>query len=140
MDLDAALVSYCAQFFGQLFGASLGDNRKLTIFTTPDRASRRFESVESAAEYVASCSPATSVYHGLGTVDAPRGRGTADEVLSISDWTYPRKLTNDNCSDLARKRFCVRGWDDCRRASVCRVVEGGNGSSANRTGVARSDA
>lgn len=74
----------CRQFFEQLFGESLGDNRKLTIFTKPNQASPRFTSIEEAAEYATTRPSSSSVYHGLGTVDNPSGRGTADEVLSIS--------------------------------------------------------
>ena len=63
MDIEAAVISYCAQgekspsetcreFLDTLFGASLGGNRKLAIFTTPDRASRRLESTEAAGRWV----------------------------------------------------------------------------------------
>lgn len=72
------------QFLRNIFGDALSAERRLVIFTTPDKRARLFRDVDEAARYARSRSASQNVYFGLSLVKGtPRGRGKVDDAAVI---------------------------------------------------------
>lgn len=71
-------------FFEQLFPGVISAGQQISIFTLPNRESRRFDSVEAAERYVQTLPASADIYHGVGLVrDVSSGRGTASDVVCL---------------------------------------------------------
>ena len=72
-------------FLSDLFGDALSPERRLTVFTTPDRHAMRFASLEGVEAHAMDASRhGREVYFGLGLVrGSPEGRGTAEDMAAI---------------------------------------------------------
>ena len=67
-----------------IFAGGVGPDARLSIFTLPSRATRRFEAMAGAGAYIASLGDDADIYFGLGLVAGdPSGRGTAMDVAGI---------------------------------------------------------
>ncbi|MCG3138810.1 MAG: hypothetical protein HJJLKODD_02679 [Phycisphaerae bacterium] len=72
------------QFLNDIFGEAPSAQRRLTIFTTPDKRAGHFASIEEAEQYARLRSNTQNVYFGLSLVSGtPRGRGTFDDTAAI---------------------------------------------------------
>jgi len=71
-------------FLLDIFGDAISAERRLVIFTTPDKHARLFISAEEAVRHARSRSATQNVYFGLSLVrGAPRGRGKVDDAAAI---------------------------------------------------------
>lgn len=72
------------EFFDTIYSDSAGTDRRICIFTLPNRVSALFESSAAAAEYVAGLPTKHNIYHGMCLVGGePAGRGTADDMVAF---------------------------------------------------------
>jgi hypothetical protein len=72
-------------FLSDLFRDSISPERRLTVFTTPDRRAMQFTSMEGVEAHASDASRhGREVYFGLGLVrGSPQGRGTAEDMAAI---------------------------------------------------------
>lgn len=72
-------------FLSDLFRDSISPERRLTVFTTPDRRTMQFTSLEGVEAHASDASRhGREVYFGLGLVrGSPQGRGTAEDMAAI---------------------------------------------------------
>lgn len=72
-------------FLGDIFGEAVSAERRLAIFTLPNRRTRHFADLDGVDAYCAHTSDqGQETFFGLGLVrGTPQGRGTADDVAAI---------------------------------------------------------
>lgn len=75
-----------ADFLGALFGDWCGPDRRIAIWTFPDKRARFFKASDDAAEYAMQRADDSDVYFGVGLYRAgiKRGRGKATDVVAIT--------------------------------------------------------
>ncbi len=67
-----------------IFGDAISAERRLVIFTTPEKRSRLFPDPGEAGRYAQSLSGTRNVYFGLALMGGqPKGRGTLDDTAAI---------------------------------------------------------
>ena len=72
------------QFILDIFGDSLGQQRRLSIFAVPSLRSELFDDVGRAVSYAKDLATQQNVYFSLGLIAGqPAGRGKAEEVAAI---------------------------------------------------------
>jgi hypothetical protein len=72
-------------FLKDMFGDAITPERRLTVFTTPDKRTMRFTSLDGVEAHASDASRhGREVYFGLGLIRGePKGRGTAADVAAI---------------------------------------------------------
>jgi P4 family phage/plasmid primase-like protien len=81
---DYAAADGAVQFLEALFGGVVSPERRLSIFTTPDKRARFFSDVAEAVAHAVSRMKTQNVYFGLGLIAGePKGRGKAADVCTI---------------------------------------------------------
>lgn len=84
------------QFLEAIFADAVGPDRRLSIFTTPDKRCRRFEAITDAVDYVHTRAGDCNVYFGLGLIRGePAGRGTARDVAALGGLWADLDLAGD---------------------------------------------
>lgn len=72
------------QFLNTLFAEALAENRRLCVFTLPDRQTRHFSSLTAAALHAAEEAKTKDVYFGVGLAGANfNRRNAASEIVAI---------------------------------------------------------
>src|SRR3989304_4023341 len=72
------------RFLEDLFGEAVAADRRIAIFTTPDRRVRFFHDLGQLAQYARSRSTDQNVYFGVGLVRGnPQGRGKQHDIAAI---------------------------------------------------------
>jgi len=84
------------QFVHDIFGDSLGERRRLSIFSVPSLRSELFSEVGKAVSYAKDLATRQNVYFGLGLIAGrPAGRGKAEEVAAIGTLWADIDLASD---------------------------------------------
>jgi len=72
------------RFLEDLFGDQVTPQRRIAVFTTPDRHTRFFDRLGRLVDYARRRSPSQNVYFGVGLVQGePKGRGRRDDICAI---------------------------------------------------------
>ena len=72
------------EFLTDLFGDEVTSDRRVAVFTTPDRQARFFTDYQEAQRYAVGQSASQNVYFGLGLIRGqPKGRGKLDNIAAI---------------------------------------------------------
>lgn len=72
------------EFLSWVFGDSLRPDRRLVLFTVPEKRPRFFETIRDATAAGTSLARTQNVYFGLGLIQgSPTGRGTREDVAAI---------------------------------------------------------
>lgn len=74
-----------ADFLGAMFGDSCGKDRRIVIWTMPDKRTQFFSDADDAAEYAMMRADDSDVYFGVGLYrpGIERGRGKASDVVAL---------------------------------------------------------
>jgi len=109
----STIQDYCARvvsasFFRELFSDAPGPDRRIGIFTLPDKRTRQFAEVDEAAGYVAGLEEA---FFGVGLIGGRRlGRPSAKDIVALPglwldiDCQAPYRRRGDLPADLADAR------------------------------------
>ena len=72
------------EFLSWVFSDSLGPDRRLVLFTVPEKRPRFFETIRDASAAGTSLARTQNVYFGLGLIQgSPSGRGRREDVAAI---------------------------------------------------------
>lgn len=71
-------------FLAGMFGTSISTERRLALFTVPERRARFFGDLESASKVASKLAESQNVYFGVGLIqDTPTGRGKQEDIAGI---------------------------------------------------------
>ena len=71
-------------FLEQIFGDEVTANRRIAVFTTPNRRTRFFADYQEAGRYAVGQAATQNVYFGVGLIEGnPKGRGKLENIAGI---------------------------------------------------------
>ncbi|MBL8812524.1 MAG: DUF3987 domain-containing protein [Planctomycetaceae bacterium] len=71
-------------FLAGMFGTSISTERRLALFTVPERRARFFGDLESAGKVASKLAESQNVYFGVGLIQGtPAGRGKQEDIAGI---------------------------------------------------------
>ena len=80
----AGATSTAIEFLTAMFGDDVTSNRRIAVFTTPDRRTRFFGDRKELVAYAAEQSRTQNVYFGMGLIEGqPKGRGKLTDITGI---------------------------------------------------------
>jgi len=72
------------EFLESLFGEEISAERRVAVFTTPDKRTRFFSDMKALSAYALQRSQTANVYFGVGLIRGePKGRGKLPDVAGI---------------------------------------------------------
>ena len=73
------------EFLAGMFGTSVSTERRLALFTVPERRARFFGDIPSACKVASKLSETQNVYFGMGLIQGtPTGRGKQEDIAGIA--------------------------------------------------------
>jgi hypothetical protein len=72
------------EFLAGMFGTSVSAERRLALFTVPERRARFFADLDSASKVASKLAESQNVYFGMGLIQGtPSGRGKQEDIAGI---------------------------------------------------------
>ncbi len=73
------------EFLTGMFGDSISAERRLALFTVPERRARFFADIPSACQVASKLAETQNVYFGMGLIQGnPSGRGKQEDIAGIA--------------------------------------------------------